>query len=261
MRPPRLPEDPPDLPIQYIREGGGGWSVWLVIVLLGLCVVVALCSCTTDFSSYHEDTMEDTGGDTSMEADQSDSDTDSLELPEDTEDDDGGDVDAEEDTEGDIPEDTVDAEDAEEEEEPDPCEYYPTWYRDMDMDGYGRDSETVCFPTQPEGYAAEGGDCCDGRPEVNPGVTEWQDEPYNCPEESWDWNCDGVTDIRWPESSPGAWDDCHLIDNEEECLSMIWWDDTPPACGESLSGDYCIWSSAVGGGCGSASGAPTQVCM
>jgi hypothetical protein len=49
-----------------------------------------------------------------------------------------------------------------------------TWYGDADDDGYGFDTivKVVAGCTVPDGYAAAGGDCDDGRPEVNPDAQE-----------------------------------------------------------------------------------------
>lgn len=45
-----------------------------------------------------------------------------------------------------------------------------TYFSDGDGDGYGKDEVLSC--DLPEGAAAEGGDCDDGNPAVNPGATE-----------------------------------------------------------------------------------------
>lgn len=55
------------------------------------------------------------------------------------------------------------------------CEEPATFYRDVDGDGYGRDSETVEACEAPAGYAGRGGDCADIRPQdanENPGSPE-----------------------------------------------------------------------------------------
>lgn len=227
------PIEPPDLPVEMIREDGFGCMVIPFVFMAGLLAM----GCTTSFDSFDErDTEEDIEGDTWEVADSPDLSPDSLEVPDVVEDDGGG----EGDTEGDIEEDTTD-----------PCDYYPTWYRDMDMDGYGRDSETVCFPTQPEGYVDRGGDCCDARPEVNPGVMEWQDEPYVCPGESWDWNCDGEEEPRrigasWDRCDPHCGADCYTMLTEEDCVESIWWPDKETAPCGAYAGygiTYCFWNA------------------
>lgn len=208
-------------------------------MLLLIVSVFLLLGCTTSFATEDRDTWGDTEEDTTDVADSPDLDDDSLEVPDVVEDDGGG----VSDTEGDTEEDTED-----------PCVYYPMWYRDQDMDGWGRDDLTVCFPTQPEGYVASGGDCCDVRPEVHPGVEEWADEPYTCPDESWDYDCDGDEELRVPAapSYPCAILDtacmefCNGFETEEECLGRIWWSGGTPGCGESQEGvNRCFWEPTV----------------
>lgn len=199
-------------------------------------IVLCIVGCTTNFGE--RDGWEDTTQDTELDTGLLDSVHDSLEVPEDVEDDGGGVTDTAED----IPVDTgPDTED--------PCLYYPTWYRDQDMDSYGRDDLTVCFPTQPEGYVDRGGDCCDARYDVHPDVTEWHAEPYNCPVESWDWNCDGTEEIRWPgldpaRCEPSCGHDCYEFGTTEELCNGIWWDGgvTPP-CGEGYASYQCRWET------------------
>ena len=60
-----------------------------------------------------------------------------------------------------------------------------TWFVDLDGDGYGIDiTTTSCF--QPEGTAAQGGDCDDNNPAINPGT------PEVC--NNMDENCNGIPD-------------------------------------------------------------------
>jgi len=252
MRPPipRPPEDPfdekPRLKIRYIKDDGGAGPIAIGVVagLLALAALFSMCSCTTSF----EDTDRDTELDTTAEAESPDLEEDSSEDPDIVEDDGGGASDAEEDTEEDT-------------EPVDPCDYYPTWYRDMDMDGWGQNGVTACLPEAPEGYVGRGGDCCDQRSEVNPGADGWHVDSYTCPGESWDWNCDGLEERRWPTASPDPCDPycgatCHTYETEEECLSHVWWPAAPPACGVSVAATSCLWEGA----CGAMSGAPTQTC-
>lgn len=240
-QPPRPPEEPPDPQIQYIREDGtGGWAPVLVIALLILAALLSLYSCTTSFP-MDQDTDVDIVGDIAGDGE--------AEVAEDTEDP-GADyedirVDTQEDTEPDV----------------DPCDYYPTWYRDQDMDGWGRDDLTACLPEAPEGYVERGGDCCDQRSEVNPGEDGWHVDTYSCPSESWDWNCDGLEERRWPTASTASCDPfcgttCHTYTTEEECMSHVWWPEAPPACGGAVHANSCFWDGA----CGASAGAPTQTC-
>ena len=203
-------------------------------------LLLLLTGCTTNFATDPDievDNEPDTGADIAVDEIE--------EAVEDTED--------SVDTIEDIPVDT-------EPDADDPCEYYPTWFRDMDMDGWGRDDEVVCFPTQPEGYVDRGGDCCDQRHEVHPGVEEWADEPYTCPGESWDYDCDGVDEPRWPGLDPTRCEpycghDCFEVGVTEELCEGIWWDGgAAPACGEGYASYQCRWN-ASGGNCG-ASGGP-----
>jgi len=48
----------------------------------------------------------------------------------------------------------------------------PTWYLDLDADGYGLDDSSTAACTQPSGYAAVGADCDDDAAAVNPGAVE-----------------------------------------------------------------------------------------
>ena len=62
----------------------------------------------------------------------------------------------------------------------------PTWYLDMDGDGYGRAGTTMRACTMPEGYVDNADDCDDGRGRVNPGAAEVCNGR--------DDDCDGATD-------------------------------------------------------------------
>ena len=61
-----------------------------------------------------------------------------------------------------------------------------TFYLDADSDNYGVDGSTMFACTAPEGYAADGGDCDDGEPDIHPGADEYCDGV--------DEDCDGEID-------------------------------------------------------------------
>ncbi len=73
------------------------------------------------------------------------------------------------------------------------------WWFDLDGDGYGGTSASVESCEAPEGYVAEGEDCDDNDPAVNPGAYE------ACNGE--DDNCDGIADdgatTTWYEDADG----------------------------------------------------------
>ena len=67
-----------------------------------------------------------------------------------------------------------------------------TWYADDDGDGYGRDDDVLRSTTQPEGYAAVGGDCDDNSADRNPGEIDVCNDGE-------DQDCDGE-DVACPEA-------------------------------------------------------------
>ena len=60
----------------------------------------------------------------------------------------------------------------------------PTWFPDLDSDGYGDDSGAVQACEAPSGHVSTGGDCDDKQPLFHPGADETCTDPY-------DYNCDG----------------------------------------------------------------------
>lgn len=67
----------------------------------------------------------------------------------------------------------------------------PSFYRDVDGDGYGVEADVVLACDAPEGYAALAGDCDDAAPLVNPSA-----EPID--DDNIDNNCDGLGDNAAP---------------------------------------------------------------
>ena len=76
----------------------------------------------------------------------------------------------------------------------DDAEDAPTWYADGDEDGYGVDDDTVTACDQPNGYAADGGDCDDEEGDAYPGNTEVCDDIDN--------DCDDDIDEDDAEDAP-----------------------------------------------------------
>ncbi|MBX3250887.1 MAG: putative metal-binding motif-containing protein [Myxococcales bacterium] len=70
-----------------------------------------------------------------------------------------------------------------------------TFYRDVDGDGVGRNSDTRVGCTAPSGYVAAGGDCDDNNRNVFPGQTTFFASPRS--NGSFDYDCDGVDEPRW----------------------------------------------------------------
>jgi hypothetical protein len=71
------------------------------------------------------------------------------------------------------------------------------WYHDGDLDEYGDPNDSVEQCAPPQFHVAQGGDCDDGDPEVNPG------EPEQC--DGLDQNCDGQADEGLP--TVRSWED------------------------------------------------------
>ena len=64
----------------------------------------------------------------------------------------------------------------------------PTWYRDLDGDGYGDDGILQEACDQPDGWLKRGGVCDDGDPEIHPEAVE------TCDAVGLDEDCDGLID-------------------------------------------------------------------
>ncbi len=95
----------------------------------------------------------------------------------------------------------------------------PTWYADADGDGYGLDAESVEACDQPDGHAAESGDCDEEDVAINPGADEVCDEIDN--------DCDALIDDE-DESLVGAptWytdaDEDGYGDPDSEVSACLW---------------------------------------
>jgi len=80
----------------------------------------------------------------------------------------------------------------------------PTWYEDVDGDGYGLESNSLSACDQPHGYSAYLGDCNDTDPSYHPGATE-----ADCTDPN-DYNCDqsvGYADVDGDNEA--ACEDCN----------------------------------------------------
>lgn len=201
-------------------------------------IVGFLCACSTEFTPVEvdgdvegdveldglEDAEEDTGLPEAAGDPYSEWEDDWLEL------DGGPDVEAEGD------EDVVD-----------PCLIYPTWYRDMDMDGYGREDDTVCTEAAPSGYVDRGGDCCDANSDVRPSQTSWFLAPYVCPGSSFDYNCDGVEAPRVDIPACGSVPGCATYLTEPTCEADPYGTSTKGyhACWRGLSAPLLCGSTGI----------------
>ncbi|RME20167.1 MAG: hypothetical protein D6798_21030 [Deltaproteobacteria bacterium] len=74
-----------------------------------------------------------------------------------------------------------------------------SWYRDVDEDGYGGNTEVVgCSPPDDGAtWQLEGGDCVDTDAELNPGMDEVCDDKDN--------DCDGLVDDEDPDVLTSSW--------------------------------------------------------
>ena len=80
----------------------------------------------------------------------------------------------------------------------------PTWYEDVDGDGYGLEANSLSACDQPHGYSAYLGDCNDTDPSYHPGATE-----ADCTDPN-DYNCDqsvGYADVDG--DGEAACEDCN----------------------------------------------------
>ena len=155
----------------------------------------------------------------------------------------------------------------------------PTWYADVDQDGYGAAASSVVACVEPSGFAASAGDCDDDESGVNPGATE------SCNDV--DDDCDGEIDqglptlVFYPDDDDDSWgrDDqpttscgapAGYVERGLDCDDQR--DTVHPEAKETCNGrdDDCdeviddgvtvlLYTDADGDGYGDAS-APVQVC-
>ncbi len=103
---------------------------------------------------------------------------------------------------------------------------YRDVYADLDGDGFGDDNDTqsICDPDAPDGWAEQGGDCDDGLDFVYPGAEELCDGFDNdcagdLADDELDGDgdgypaCDDCNDLN-PNTNPGMEETCNGIDND-----------------------------------------------
>ena len=108
------------------------------------------------------------------------------------------------------------------------------WYQDNDGDGYGQNNNTLLAETQPQGYVAQGNDCNDANPNVNPGANEI------CGNGTDD-NCNGQTDENNPVAINPATDKQICAEVQLPAISLgsgafAQWTNSNPGIGLAASG-------------------------
>ena len=95
-----------------------------------------------------------------------------------------------------------------------------------------------------DGISPIGGDCCDDERLAHPGQDNWFAVPYYCPDESWDYDCDG--DVQYEYSATSTLPiDCSGL-SRTICEDTRGWYDEVPECGSIGRFVYCIWSTYSG---------------
>jgi hypothetical protein len=82
------------------------------------------------------------------------------------------------------------------------CNPVPTWYQDLDGDGFGNVNVATAACTRPTGYVMSSTDCCDTDALAFPGQTAWFMMPDQCG--SYDYNCDGMATVQTPATTDCA---------------------------------------------------------
>jgi len=118
------------------------------------------------------------------------------------------------------------------------CVVPPVWYRDVDGDGWGVDTDTKTGCSKPYGYVDKSGDCDDGNGTINPGAGF---HTIPLPGGSFDYNCDGQETKQYPNKFS-----CSVTANKN-CSSVDGWYSSAPACGGSRTFCHsCAWYSING---------------
>lgn len=130
-------------------------------------------------------------------------------------------------------------------EEPEPDVPCTVWYLDDDGDGWGIWESYVCTVVKPDGYAAEGGDCCDSSSLVYPDQEIYFKVPYYCPEESWDYNCDTTISYGYADEHRDLVR-CQLPGSERCYPENQGWRDPVPNCGQIGIYVWCNYASHTG---------------
>jgi hypothetical protein len=126
------------------------------------------------------------------------------------------------------------------------------FFVDADGDHYGVGAAIkLCGSSPPAGYwtSATPADCCDSDAKANPGYNG-DGEPGIDKCNSWDYNCNGKTDYKFPFPTGGA--DCPypLWTNAKDCQYGAGYAPGQPAvgCGETAQMQLCSWNGTQCGG-------------
>jgi hypothetical protein len=97
-----------------------------------------------------------------------------------------------------------------------------------------------------DGVSPASGDCCDDERMAYPGQAGWFGVPYYCPDEVWDYNCNGTVDYEYRAMTDGP---VHCGDyGPGDCEDYYGWRDGLPECGTIARFVRCYYSSYYGCG-------------
>jgi hypothetical protein len=96
-----------------------------------------------------------------------------------------------------------------------------------------------------DGTTPEGGDCCDDERLAFPGQDEWFSVPFYCPDESWDYNCDGIEELEYEATSTMPIY-CSSYSSRSVCEGTSGWYDEVPECGSVGRFVNCYWVTSSG---------------